>query len=373
MNRREIAQQRLAQADQALAARGYGAALSAYRSVLGMGFESWAIHINTAQCLKRTGQLQAAFGHYERAFALKRRPSDWRTGGRDALPPAVATAEPVTETYLRQLIAQLNWLQAEDRIDWFDEAVASELRFLLAGGGRGRISPWSKALTQLCAHRVEAAVPGVIMNPEARVTRVPLSGGEGDAFYILDDVLTPQARTALLAELLGNTYWFDARADRRYLGAHLHDGFSTPLVLALAQAMQAAISARVGQVAMAQLWAFRYLEDSDGIDIHADQGDWNLNIWPVDECHLSQAGGEGGMTLYDLRIGADIPFELYNARPDLNRARIEAAGARAHVVPYRGNRAVLFPSRYLHKTNAARFADSHEGRRINVTMMADRA
>lgn len=367
MDKRAIAQQTLAQADRALAARGYGAALSAYRSVLGMGFESWAIHVNTAQCLKRMGALEAAFRHYERAFALKRRPGDWQ----GPLPPGVAAAEPVSETYLRQLIDQLGWLQAQGQIGWFGGEVASELRFLLAGGGRDRVSPWSKALTQLCAHRVVAEVPEAIMNPAARVTRVPLSGGEGDAFYIFDDVLTPEARAALLAELLGSTYWFDARAERRYLGAHLHDGFSTPLVLALSQAMQAAISARVGQVAMAQLWAFRYLEESGGIDIHADQGDWNLNIWPVDEAQLLEAGGEGGMTLYDLKIGADIPFEQYNARPDLNRERIAAAGAAAHVVPYRGNRAVLFPSRYLHKTNAARFADHHEGRRINVTMMAD--
>lgn len=108
---------------------------------------------------------------------------------------------------------------------------------------------------------------------------ISLYGGEGDRFYIIDNLFNPVALEQLLEQLLCSTIWFDARSQ---------------------------------------------------------------------------------------------PFEQYNSQPELNRARIERANAHSHVVPYRGNRAVVFPSKYLHKTNAATFSNAFAGRRINMTLMADK-
>ena len=38
-------------------------------------------------------------------------------------------------------------------------------------------------------------------------------------------------------------------------------------------------------------------------------------------------------------------------------------------VPYRGNRAVIFDSNMLHKTDRISFRDGYENRRINVTLL----
>jgi hypothetical protein len=38
-------------------------------------------------------------------------------------------------------------------------------------------------------------------------------------------------------------------------------------------------------------------------------------------------------------------------------------------VPYRGNRAVIFNSDLFHKTDAIRFREGYENRRINVTLL----
>lgn len=365
MSQRQLQAQRiLGAADHALGQRRFAEALAQYKAVFQMGFESWAIHVNAAQCCKRMGDIEGAFRHFERGFRIKRRPDLWARGAAEA---RVAGDEArLSLTYRRNLSDQLAWLRAQGEIDWFDAALEDDLR-------KGVLTGKTRALRDGCSHYPEISSPCEILSPDAVIERVELSGKPGDCFFILDNVLTGEGRQALLDQLLKAAIWFDVRDERGYLGAHLHEGFATPFVLGLAREMQATISRLAEPVEVAQLWAFRYLQESQGIDIHADQGDWNLNIWPVDETHLQEGDGVGGMTLYDLRIGEDIAFEDYNARPELNRGRIAASGAAEHVVPYRGNRAVLFPSKYLHKTNAARFSDSHEGRRINVTMMADRA
>ncbi len=323
----------LEMADRAMASRNYRQALGGYDQVLRLGFESDAIHVNTAQCLKRSGDLDGAFRHFDRAFLLRRR------APRDNAPPAAVA----------HLADQISWLRGQGREDL-----------------PARATP---RLAAACPFRADPEIPAVLLNPEMAVERIALSAVPGDCFYVFDNVLAPAALDALLEQLLASAIWFDTREERGYFGAHLHDGLATPFVLALAKALHGLVAAHAGPVLVAQLWAFRYLQESQGIDIHADQGDWNLNLWPVDDRHLT--AGAGGMTLWDLKIGADIPFADYNARPDLNRSRIEAAGAAAHAVPYRGNRAVLFPSKYLHRTDPGRFGGSFEGRRINVTMMTD--
>ncbi|WP_172328458.1 hypothetical protein [Mangrovicoccus sp. HB161399] len=334
------AHQLLASADRALSGQLYDLALERYGKVFGMGLESWPMHVNAAQCHKRRGDLDAAFAHFDRAFALKRQ-------GRAAAPGGAAN--PVQLAHLSE---QLAWLERTGRIGQLPAESPTDL-------------------LEICVHRSVPAIPAQVLSGAMSVERIALSGGPGDAIYVIDSLLSPEALDGLMEQLLGSTFWFDARAERHYLGAHLHDGLATPFMLAVAKAMRQVMADLAGPLRIAQLWAFRYLRDSQGIDIHADQGDWNLNLWPVHERHL-EPGGTGGMTLWDLRIGRDIPFAQYNARPDLNRSRIEAAAAAAHRVPYRGNRAVLFPSKYLHRTDAARFSQSFEGRRINLTMMADR-
>lgn len=379
--KQEAAHRILVSADRALANRDFSTALGLYNEVFLMGFESWPMHVNTAQCLKRLGNLDRAFHHFDRAFMIKRRPDRW---SRELPPdPGASPKEPVSAVFVSNLREQLDYLRRLGKLHWYSEAVSSELasvgRLLETAYGRsgaGTVdvgSPWVKALLRLAPSRPALVSNGPLISTNVQIQEVPLSGGERDRFYIIDNLFTPVALEGVVEQLLTSTIWFDSRPQRSYLGAHLHDGLATPFMLDVANSLRGVVESLVGKVVVAQFWAFRYLANSKGIDIHADQGDWNLNVWPVSEQHLIDTGGQGGMTIYDLRIADDVPFDQYNSLPDLNKARIEQANAKAHVVPYRGNRAVVFPSKYLHKTNTATFADKFVGRRINVTLMADAA
>ena len=42
------------------------------------------------------------------------------------------------------------------------------------------------------------------------------------------------------------------------------------------------------------------------------------------------------------------------------------------VVPYRENRAVLFKSRFFHRSDVTQFANGYENHRINITMLFGR-
>ncbi|KQV36975.1 hypothetical protein [Rhizobium sp. Root1204] len=382
MNTRQSdAQNLLVCADGALGHRDFSSALNLYNQVFSMGFESWPMHVNAAQCHKRLGDLDGAFRHFDRAFMIKRRPDSWA----GELPPNVAPApnEPTSAIFVSNLRDQLDHLKGLGQAPWYTDAVSGELaaagNFLESAYGRSGagmldfISPWVTAMLKLAPNRPALSVDGDLLSTDMKIQEIPLYGGDGDRFYVIDNLFSPQALAGLLEQLLASTIWFDARPQRSYLGAHLHDGLATPLMLEVAKNLRGVVEKLVGNVVVAQLWAFRYLANSKGIDIHADQGDWNLNVWPVSEENLVDTGDQGGMTIYDLRIADDIPFDQYNSRPELNKARIERANAHAHVVPYRGNRAVVFPSKYLHKTNAATFANTFAGRRINLTLMADKA
>lgn len=379
--RQQVAQQTLVAADRALGQRDFSSALGNYNRVFEMGLESWPMHVNAAQCHKRLGDLDSAFKHFDRAFMIKRQPDIW--SGTLPPQPRPMPNEVVTTVFVKNLQEQLEYLVSKEHLPWYPGPAASELEAFrrmveLGYGACGSCTvdlanPWMSALLRTAPHRSTPGAMDELLSSEMHISEIPLSGGEGDRFFVIDNLFNQPTLDGLLEQLLNSTIWFDSRAQRSYLGAHLHDGLATPFMLGVTKTLRDVVTTLVGNVAVAQLWAFRYLANSKGIDIHADQGDWNLNVWPISEEHLIETGDQGGMTIYDLRIADDIPFDQYNSQPDLNRERIERAKAVAHVVPYRGNRAVVFPSKYLHKTNAASFSDRFEGRRINVTLMADKA
>ena len=227
------------------------------------------------------------------------------------------------------------------------------------------------ALVDGCAHLPTPAVPDAILNPAPRVTSIPLGEGD-DAVHILDEVLDDAALASLRRFLVEATIWYDARPERRYLGAHLHAGLMNDLMLRLIEAATRCFARFVGPVQIVQVWAFKYAPTAAGIDLHADQASWNLNIWPTPtEANLDPASG--GMTIAKFRAPPDWTFRMYNTAPDRHRAMLAASGTGQVTIPYRGNRAVLFPSKYLHSTDAVRFADAYDMRRTNLTLMADPA
>ena len=187
---------------------------------------------------------------------------------------------------------------------------------------------------------------------------------------MIDDLLTPQALTALRRFCLGSNIWRH-NYPGGYLGALPEYGFACPLLAQIAGEFRDSYPAIFQGHALNYLWAFKYSSDKPGIRIHADEAAVNVNFWITpDDANLDPA--HGGLVVWDKAAPLDWNFEKFNVEEKAPRDFLAQSGARAVTVPYRANRAVVFDSDLFHETDSIAFKDGYENRRINVTLLYGR-
>jgi hypothetical protein len=185
---------------------------------------------------------------------------------------------------------------------------------------------------------------------------------------VIDNLLSPAALAELRAFCLASTIWRREYANQ-YFGTFSEDGFMTPLHLQIAAELQHKMPRLFGGQRLEQLWAFKYTARMGrGINVHADFARLNLNFWITpDEANLDPASG--GMVIYDVPAPASWGFDEYNSSAALIADFLTQNRAGSQTIPHRCNRAVLFNSNLFHQTDAIRFKDGYENRRINVTYL----
>lgn len=180
-----------------------------------------------------------------------------------------------------------------------------------------------------------------------------------------DGFLSPGALRSLRKYLLDSTIWYDFEHVDGFVAAYLEDGLACPLVLQIADETRARFPELLGGHPLSQAWAFKSLEGDRTIGLHADHGAVSLNFWVTpDDANL--APGRGGLAVCTAPPPPDADTGAGSAALAAFAARHPDARER---VPYRQNRAALFESRLAHGSDAPRFADGYENRRINVTMV----
>jgi hypothetical protein len=347
-------------------------ALAIFQNVQETLSDNYAFCVNLAQCLKRLGRWPEAIRQFENAFEL-RRTRQIRIDGS-------GTREAIGTYQLSHLVEQLGYLSKTNQAQWLnghDQQALVRLRDFMSNAygllGRAPLPSVPPEIANLiigCPHR-DVPPPGLIINAGAMI-RTLKAGPLGDSIYIVDDIFDQATLSALRLFLTNSTIWFDAHAEGGYLGAHLHDGLASDLIRDVAIAIREFAHHLVGPSLISQVWAFKYANVAHGIDVHADQADINVNIWLTDE-QFNSVQGTGGMTIYGARVPENWTFKAYNASPDLVRNHLATTGALAHKIAYRANRATIFPSRLFHHTDPVTFGGGYGGRRVNLTIMLDRA
>lgn len=356
------------QAESLLRSGDFVRAAGLYRSLLDGGADGYGLRVNYAQCLKRQGHWAEAIAQFETAFRLRRQ-----------APQSPDQRTKVNAFYLQHLVEQVQYLKnlglapqvtpaAFDQL----QRIARLLRDFYGIQGEGPVPADLLApvadLVLGCVNRAQEDGPARL-NPDMRIEQIDL-GVPGSPVYLVDDFLAPETLAAMRRFLLQSTIWYDARAQRGYLGAHLHDGLACDLVRRMAEAVLDFATGLIGPGFLSQVWAFRYAPKAAGIDLHADQANWNVNMWLTDTA-FNRRADSGGMTIHGCRAPDDWQFEMYNASPDQVRAYLTSQGAPSRRIDYRANRAVVFDSRLFHKTDPVDFAPDFDGRRINMTFMID--
>jgi hypothetical protein len=186
----------------------------------------------------------------------------------------------------------------------------------------------------------------------------------------VDDFLSPDALRELRAFCLESTVWLANRYAHGRLGALFHAGFNCPLVLQIAEELRAAMPRVIGDKhRIRQMWGFKNAPFQPGNStMHADFAAVNVNFWITpDEANLEPTAG--GLIVYDVDAPQHWDFHTYNGRPSVIRPFLDRQHAKAVMIPYRQNRAIIFNSDLFHCTDTVRFRPEYENRRINVTML----
>jgi tetratricopeptide (TPR) repeat protein len=183
---------------------------------------------------------------------------------------------------------------------------------------------------------------------------------------VIDDLLTADALAAIRAYCLESTVWNELKGG--YLGAYMPDGFSGRLLLRIGSELRSRLPRVIAAHLMHTMWGYKYDSRYAGIGVHADDAAVNVNFWITpDEANLDPESG--GLVVYTHNAPRDWSFQRFNSdRTEIYRY-LQSVEAKKVRVPYRANRAVIFDSDLFHETDAFRFREGYENRRVNITML----
>lgn len=115
-----------------------------------------------------------------------------------------------------------------------------------------------------------------------------------------------------------------------------------------------------------QGWFFIYDNWCAGVNVHADPGHLNLNIWLTPDEAIVDSN-KNGLVVYDKRAPDDWSWEDYNANQ--RKIRHFLKDAATQTIAYKYRRAIMFDSTVFHKTNGVHTRRGLANRRVNCTLV----
>ena len=191
---------------------------------------------------------------------------------------------------------------------------------------------------------------------------------DGSGVVTFDNLLAPPALSGLQRYLLESTIWHDFGYIDRFVASYLEDGLACPLLLQIVDELRGAFPELLGNLPLTQAWAFKGLAARATVDAHADDAAITVNFWVTPDAANRNPAGSG---LAVCRVPPPVTWEMGDYDGDRERSVVFLAQHAADIltVPYRENRAVMFRSRLLHRSDAPEFRIMYENHRINVTLL----
>jgi len=187
-------------------------------------------------------------------------------------------------------------------------------------------------------------------------------------FSLVDQFLSDEALNELRRFCLESTIWYDLSAVGD-LGASLEDGFCCPLLLQIATEIRETFPGIYGEHYFSTCWSYRYLAKKSGDGLHGDSGRVSLNIWLTPDVANLEPNG-GGLLFWNKKVPMlkvkDNPKEMTD---QIIRDIIAEPDSESFSVTYKCNRATLFNSNIIHKTDEINFKSGYLNRRLNITFV----
>ncbi len=279
---------------------------------------------------------------------------------------------------IHYLVERGLWEQPDSR--YRETLAALRQRVLRSGEANQRIHlseeearALAPSVNRILHYADNPALPQGALNPELDVEEIErrYNASQPEIMYI-DALLRPEALDALRQFCRESTIWKKDYEDG-YIGAFLGEGFSSPLLLQVAEELRTAFPGIFHQHRLLQAWAFKQDSARRPLKIHADAAAVNVNFWITpDDANLDPASG--GLVVWDKEAPRDWDFKAYNSTAFQPKIRefLKQNGASPVKVPYRENRALVFNSDLFHESDTCAFRDDYESRRINITFLYGR-
>ena len=180
---------------------------------------------------------------------------------------------------------------------------------------------------------------------------------------VFDDFLSEPAFHRVREELLSSWEWHYRAQPGYVLCQELRQA---GMALAVAQEVELHMQAFDSSLAICERWAFLHQRPFDKF-VHTDVGSYVLTVWLTSE-QWDRSPETSGITLYSLAR----PSGMDNVREETSRYFEAMRPAVARYVPYRENRAVVFPASTFHAIGPCDFDVSTTGRmRCSMTVILD--
>ncbi|MFT5173805.1 MAG: tetratricopeptide (TPR) repeat protein [Gammaproteobacteria bacterium] len=188
-----------------------------------------------------------------------------------------------------------------------------------------------------------------------------------DGWAVIDDFLSAEALAALRRFCNESTIWFEKKF-RNEVGASLRNGFCCPALLQVAEETRMAFPDLLAEHLFTGCFSYKYFGVETEGNVHADRGAISLNLWITpDAANLDPQ--RGGLLIWNKRV----PSNYFDCSPQeidhIHEQMVSAADARPSIIAYRSNRAMLFRSDVLHKSDRMHFAPDYENRRVSLTFL----
>jgi tetratricopeptide (TPR) repeat protein len=280
---------------------------------------------------------------------------------------------PLHETRVRHDVEQLDLLERRGKLDAGGRGAMDVLKRFR--GAQSAQKTTSRALavgrdelaTALCTSHyvpeVPVTAPVLGENDYATIEARYLESGS----VVVDDFLTAPALAAMRQFCEEATVW-KFSYERGYVGARLAQGFSPRVLLCVADELKRRMPHVIGERPLTQAWGFKYDQRKQGINLHADFADVNVNFW-ITADEACEDPTSGGLVVYDLPVPRSWTFAEYNNNSPKLAAYLRERKAVPLRIGYRANRCVIFDSSLIHTTDEMRFRPGYENRRVNVTLL----
>ena len=117
-------------------------------------------------------------------------------------------------------------------------------------------------------------------------------------------------------------------------------------------------------------WSFVYHNESQGVGLHADPSEFNVNIW-ISSDESVKDKFSNGLKIYKITPPPDWGRNDWNPGKNTEKVKnyLDSNNVKPVKIDYKSNRAVIFNGAYFHESNQVSMKEGVENRRVSYTML----